>query len=64
MPANKRWRRWYPITARAPGTSPISLGNWAGNEQHTYKFVVALDGTADNNYQGDTSTVAFTWNAA
>jgi Camelysin metallo-endopeptidase len=45
-------------------SSSISLGNWAGAEQHTYKFVVALDTTADNNYQGDNAVAGFTWDAA
>jgi hypothetical protein len=45
-------------------TATISLGNWAGAEQHTYRFVVALDSTADNNYQGDNAVAGFTWDAA
>jgi hypothetical protein len=40
------------------------LGSFAANEKHRYRFRVTLDSTADNNYQGDNSTVAFTWNAA
>ena len=32
--------------------------------KHRYRFRVALDGSADNAYQGDSSTVAFSWNAA
>jgi hypothetical protein len=47
------------------GGHPISgLGTFAGGEKHRYRFQVALDASADNNYQGDTSTAAFTWNAA
>jgi spore coat-associated protein N len=45
-------------------SSAISLGNWAGAEQHTYRFVVSLDSTADNNYQGDNAVAGFTWDAA
>ena len=45
-------------------STPISLGNWAGAEQHTYRFVVSLDSTADNNYQGDNAVAGFTWDAA
>jgi hypothetical protein len=45
-------------------TASISLGNWAGAEQHTYRFVVSLDSTADNNYQGDNAVAGFTWDAA
>jgi hypothetical protein len=45
-------------------SAPISLGNWAGAEQHTYKFVVSLDSSADNNYQGDNAVAGFTWDAS
>jgi hypothetical protein len=40
------------------------LGNYAGGEQHRYRFTVVLDGTAGNAYQGDSSTVRFDFNAA
>jgi hypothetical protein len=46
------------------GHAVASLGNFAAGAKHRYQFSVALDGTADNAYQGDSSTVAFTWNAA
>src|SRR4051795_11341879 len=36
-------------------TSTLSLGTWIGGEQHTYEFAVALDSSADNNYQADSS---------
>jgi hypothetical protein len=42
----------------------VSLGTFAGGAKHRYQFGVGLDSTADNNYQGDSSTVTFTWNAA
>lgn len=45
-------------------SATISLGNWAGAEQHTYKFVVSLDSSADNAYQGDNAVAGFTWDAA
>ena len=45
-------------------SSTISLGNWAGAEQHTYKFVVSLDSCAGNDYQGDNAVAGFTWDAA
>ena len=45
-------------------SAPISLGNWAGSEQHTYKFVVSLDSSAGNVYQSGASTAGFTWDAA
>jgi spore coat-associated protein N len=41
-----------------------ALGTFAATDKHTYKFSVALDTTADNNYQGDSSTVRFDWNAS
>ena len=41
-----------------------SLGTYAASAKHRYQFSVGLDQTADNNYAGDSSTVAFTWNAA
>jgi hypothetical protein len=40
-----------------------ALGTFAANEKHRYEFSVDLDGTADDNYQGDSSTVQFLWNA-
>jgi spore coat-associated protein N len=45
-------------------TAPISLSDWAGDEQHKYEFSVALDSSADNNYQGDNSVATFTWDAS
>jgi spore coat-associated protein N len=41
-----------------------ALGTFAPAEKHTYQFTVVLDTSADNNYQGDTSSVRFDWNAA
>ncbi len=41
--------------------SPIALGTFAGGDKHRYQFTVALDGSADNSYQGGTSTVDFNW---
>src|SRR5690242_17154066 len=45
-------------------TSAVSLGNWAGSEKHRYEFDVDVDTSAGNAYQGDSSTVSFTWDAA
>ena len=45
-------------------TAAAALGTFQGGDTHRYRFRVSLDSSADNNYQGDTSTVAFTWNAA
>jgi hypothetical protein len=41
-----------------------SLGNFAGDEKHRYRFRVTLDASAGNAYQGDSSTVTFVWSAA
>jgi hypothetical protein len=41
-----------------------SLGTYASMEKHRYQFSVALDSSAGNPYQGDTSTTEFDWNAA
>jgi spore coat-associated protein N len=54
-------------TGALPGigtsASPITLGTFAGTEKHRYQFSVALDSSADNGYQGGTSTVDFNWTA-
>ncbi len=41
-----------------------ALGTFAPAEQRRYQFSVQLNGSADNNYQGDSSTVQFLWNAS
>jgi spore coat-associated protein N len=41
-----------------------SLGTFAGGEKHRYQFGVSVDSSAGNAYQGDNSSVEFTWNAA
>lgn len=41
-----------------------SLGTFAAGDKHRYQFSVSLDASADNNYQGGTSTVEFDWAAA
>jgi hypothetical protein len=46
------------------GHAIAGLGSFAAGAKHRYQFSVGLDSTADNNYQGDSSTVSFTWNAA
>jgi spore coat-associated protein N len=53
----------YSGTLAAMG-SAVALGTFAGSEQHRYEFTVALDSSAGNAYQGDSSQVEFTWNAA
>ena len=41
-----------------------ALGTYAGAEKHRYRFTVALDGSAGNAYQGDSSSVQFDFDAA
>jgi spore coat-associated protein N len=45
-------------------SSAVALGTFAGGEKHRYEFTVAVDSSAGNAYQGDSSQVEFTWNAA
>jgi hypothetical protein len=40
-----------------------ALGSYAAGAKHRYRFTVALDGSADDAYQGGSSSVAFTFNA-
>ena len=55
-------------TGTLPGlntsASPLALGSFAAAEKHKYEFSIALDASADNTYQGGTSTVQFDWAAA
>jgi len=53
----------YTGTLAGMGTG-IALGNFAAGEEHRYQFAVQFDSSADNNYQGDSSTAQFVWNAA
>jgi hypothetical protein len=50
-------------TIAALGTGPHALGTYAPGARHLYRFSVALDSSADDDYQGDSSAVNFTWNA-
>ena len=52
----------YTGTVAAMGTT--GLGTFAGGEKHRYEFRVSVDSTAGNAYQGDSSEVEFTWDAA
>ena len=40
-----------------------ALGSYGAAAKHRYRFSVALDSTAGNAYQGDSSTVEFDFNA-
>ena len=48
----------------ATGHLVSALGTYAASEKHRYQFTVALDSSATNAYQGDTSSVGFDFNAA
>jgi hypothetical protein len=52
------------LAAMGSGTPISALGNYAGGEKHRFQFSVAVDTSAGNAYQGDSSQVEFTWNAA
>ncbi|MEA2479978.1 MAG: hypothetical protein QOJ07_1900 [Thermoleophilaceae bacterium] len=41
----------------------VQLGDFAAREKHRYQFAAALDGAAGNEYQGDTSSARFVWDA-
>jgi hypothetical protein len=41
-----------------------ALGTYSAGEKHRYQFTVQLDGSADDAYQGDSSTVEFDFDAA
>jgi hypothetical protein len=45
------------------GHAVAALGTFAAGEKHRYEFDVALDSSADDNYQGDSATAQFLWNA-
>jgi spore coat-associated protein N len=44
-------------------TSAVNLSTFTASEKHRYQFSVTLDPTADNSYQGDSSTATFAFNA-
>ena len=52
----------YDGTLGAMGAT--ALGTYAGGEKHRYELTVALDGSADDAYQGDSSEVQFDFDAA
>jgi spore coat-associated protein N len=43
--------------------SSVALGTFAGGVKHRYQFSVALDSSAGNAYQGDTSSTQFEFDA-
>lgn len=52
----------YSGTISAMGTS--ALGTFVASEKHRYEFAVTFDSSANNAYQGDSSSVQFDWNAS
>jgi spore coat-associated protein N len=40
-----------------------ALGAFAADEKHRYRFTVEFDSSAGNQYQGDSSSARFVWNA-
>jgi spore coat-associated protein N len=44
-------------------TGSSALGTYAANEKHRYQFTVTFNSTAGNQYQGDSSTATFQWDA-
>ena len=45
-------------------SSDVVLGTFAGGEKHKYEFSVSVNSSADNDYQGLTSVVPFSWTAS
>jgi hypothetical protein len=45
-------------------SSDVALGTFAAAEKHRYEFSVTVDASADNNYQGASSVVPFSWTAS
>lgn len=52
----------YDGTLAAMGTG-LSLGSWAGGEEHVYKFTGTFSASADDNYENRSTTAQFVWNA-
>jgi spore coat-associated protein N len=52
----------YTGTIAAMGST--ALGTFAASEKHRYQFAVTFNSGANNNYQGDSSSVEFDWDAS
>jgi hypothetical protein len=52
----------YTGTIAAMGST--ALGTFAAGDKHRYQFVVTFNSGANNNYQGDSSSVEFDWDAS
>lgn len=44
-------------------TSANALGVYAAADKHRYEFAATLDSSADDEYEGDSSSARFEWNA-
>lgn len=44
-------------------TEPSELGTFVPDERHRFEFTITLNGTVGNEYQGDSSTATFRWDA-
>jgi hypothetical protein len=44
-------------------TTPAALGSYAANDKHRYEFTVHFQNAAGTQYQSDSSTATFQWNA-
>lgn len=45
-------------------TSAVALGDYDANEKHRYQFTVTFNSSAGNEYQSDSSTATFRWDAS
>jgi len=52
----------YTGTIAAMGST--ALGTFVASEKHRYQFAVTFNSSANNNYQGDSSSVQFDWDAS
>ena len=51
-------------TGTIAAMTSTALGTFAANEKHRYEFAVTFNSSANNAYQGDSSSVQFDWNAS
>jgi spore coat-associated protein N len=51
-------------TGTIAAMTSTALGTFAASEKHRYQFAVTFDSSANNNYQGDSSSVEFDWDAS
>jgi len=56
-------RQVYDGTLAAMSAA-VSLGDYSAGEKHRYQFAAALDASAGNEYQRDSASARFVWDAA